>query len=169
MNKQLSLLFLMIILCFSFVTSAPPVTTVQEFPEGYIIVEYPDRYLKIEQDYQYNFFVYNTSNGILLVNQSLTCNFFLDNSSGEVVFSKEADYFADGHWGVDILGGNFSNAGRYAYGVSCQDGNGGALAGSFEVNHSGEDPSSNRIFARLLLMIFFIFTLFSYNYFNEKI
>lgn len=163
------LTFLLLLLCFNFVSSAPPVTTVQEFPEGYKIVENPHAYLKLNQDYQYNFFVYNASTGLLLDNSTITCNFFLANSSGEVVFSKEADYFADGHWGIDILGGNFSNTGRYAYGVSCQDGQGGSLAGIFEVTHSGEDPSIPKVLSHLILIGFFIITLFSYNHFNEKI
>lgn len=159
MGKKLILVMFLLVFSLVLVSSAPPVTTVQEFPEGYVIVESPHTYLKLNQDYQYNFFVYNKSHGILLDNASMTCNFFLADSSGEVIFSDEVPYFSDGHWGIDILGGNFSNIGEYPYGVGCQDGRGGALAGMFEVTYTGKDLSTPQailygFFLTLLVLTF---------------
>lgn len=167
--KKNCLLFFVLIFLVSLVSSAPPVTTVQEFPEGYVIVESSHEYLKQNQDYQYNFFVYNKSSGILIDNDSMTCNFFLANSSGEVIFSQEVIYFPDGHWDIDILGGNFSNIGSYPYGVSCQDSSGGALAGILEVNLKGEEQTTPLLFGYIILIGFFIITIFSYEYLNTKV
>lgn len=161
MKTRLNLIVLLLVLSLSLVSAVSPVTTVQEFPEGYAIVESSHEYLKQNQDYQYNFYVYNKSSGILIDNTSMTCNFFLANSSGEVMFSDGVIYFSDGHWGIDILGGNFSNIGYYPYGVSCQDGNGGALAGIFEVNPTGSEIDiSNAILYLTMLVLLFILLFF---------
>lgn len=159
MGKKLILVMFLLVFSLVLVSSAPPVTTVQEFPDGYVIVESSHTYLKLNQYYQYNFFVYNKSNGLLIDNSFMTCNFFLANSSGEVIFRGESVYFSDGHWGIDILGGNFSSIGSYPYGVSCQDGNGGALAGIFEVTYTGKDLSTSQailygFFLTLLVLTF---------------
>lgn len=144
MKKNLYLIFgIMFLISLNFVSSVPPVTTVQEFPEGYTIVENPHLYLVQNQDYQYNFFVYNSSTGILLDNSSLTCNFFLANKTGEIIFNGNPKYFSDGHWGIDILGGNFSYTGTHPYGLSCQDGFGGALAGDFEIIEDTENNAKD--------------------------
>jgi hypothetical protein len=162
-NKYLifGILFIFLI---NFVIAAPPVTTVQQFTEGYIIVENPHQYLKLNQDYQYNFFVYNSSDGILMDNTLITCSFFIANSSGEVILSQEAEYFTDGHWGIDILGNNFTIAGEYPYRVSCQDDYGGALAGIFIVTPNGfELITSNAIVLFFILGFLGLFLFFSIN------
>jgi len=162
-NKKLTLLictiFLFVII-LNFGSSAPPVTKVQQFQEGFNLVESPHYFLKLNEDYQYKFFVYNYSNGILMDNTSITCTFFLANISGEIILSQEADYFSDGHWGIDILGGNFSYSGGYPYGVSCQDDYGGALTGFFQVTESGVEITEGRSILTIGLMAILVFLLF---------
>jgi hypothetical protein len=168
--KLFSFLFFFLFL-ISLVYSAPPVTTVQQFTEGYVIEESPHYYLKLNQDYQYNFFVYNQSNGVLMDNSTLNCTFFLANSSGEVILQQEVNYFSDGHWGIDILGGNFSFTGFYPYGVNCQDGFGGSLAGMFEVTQTGvalqEGTSGIYISILFILVIFLIIVMASFVMFDN--
>ena len=156
-NYSVKTLSFLLIFLFSIisVSSAPPVTTVQSFPDGYVIVESHPLILKQNQDFQYNFFVYNTSNGVLLNNASMICNFFLADSSGQVIFSEGVPYFSDGHWGIDILGGNFSSQGEYPYGVSCQGGSGGALAGVFQVTPSGQSGNENTVFFIFIILLLY--------------
>lgn len=136
-NWLLGILIILILL--PFISSAPPVTQVQQFQEGYLIEETSHDILKQNQDYHYNFFVYNQSNGILIDNTSVTCNFILSNSSGETLFNQEAIYDADTHWEIEILKDNFSLNGGYPYGIVCQsDSFGGALSGFFEVTKTGK-------------------------------
>jgi hypothetical protein len=176
-NKNIILIFGMILLMaiVPFVASAPPVTTVQQFAEGFDIVESPHDFLKLNEDYQYNFFVYNHSNGILMDNTSITCTLFLANISGEVILNQDVDYFSDGHWGIDIAGGNFSYAGGYPYGVSCQDDYGGALSGFFQVTEGGIEYTEGRSLLTigllgLLVLLFFIslFALFKVEDYRGK-
>lgn len=139
--KNLLLVCLLLVSLTSLISAAPPVTTVQEFPEGYLIEESQHEYLKLNEDYQYNFFVFNASNGILITNESINCTFFLANASGNVLMMQPVEYY-DMYWSVDLLGGNFSESGAHPYGVICQDDYGGALAGIFEVSPAGENLDS---------------------------
>lgn len=169
----ISIIFLFIII--PNVSSAPPVTTVQQFAEGYSLVENPHKYLKLNEDYQYNFFVYNMSTGLLVDNSTLNCSFFLANNTGNLIFFTDANYIEDGYWQVEILGSNFSESGGYPYGVSCQDGRGGALAGILEVTESGVEITEARsilIIGLLGLLVFFLFLslycLFSVENYKSK-
>ncbi len=163
-NKKTKLIFCTIflfVMILNIGSSAPPVTTVQEFPDGYLIEEKPHEYLKLNQDYQYNFFLYNHSNGLLIDNSSTNCTFYLANNSGEILFSQEVEYLSEEkYWKIDILGGNFSESGGYPYGVSCQGSVGGALAGIFEITESGVEVTEGRsilVMGLLGLLVFFLF------------
>ena len=104
MNKQLSLLFLMIILCFSFVTSAPPVTTVQEFPEGYYISEQQYHVFKYGEPLRYGFLLENASNG-LVVNDSVInyCRLIVSNSQGFNTQTMNITYNETYRlWGIEL-------------------------------------------------------------------
>jgi len=168
MEKKLSLIFFcMMLFLIPFVISIPPITTIQQFPTGYILLESPQEYIELNQDYQYNFFVYNYSTGVLIDNTTLVCDFFLANSSGEVIFSSEVDYNSEGYWNIDILGGNFSKTEIYIYGISCQDVYGGALTGGWEVIKTDTGlfalNNANIIY---LISIIFIFLIGIFIYFN---
>ena len=169
LNKNFLFIFCMIFL-ITIISSAPPVTTVQEFAEGFVIVETPHDYLRLNKDYQYNFFVYNNSNGILIDNSSMNCTFFLSNISGEVILKQESDYFSDGHWGNEIGGGNFSDAGEFAYGVSCQDDLGGALSGMFVVTESGIELTKERsiLIIGLMIILFLLLSIILYLLFSVE-
>jgi len=136
-----------------------------DFSSGYIIIESPQENLKQLTDYQYNFFLYNDSDGILLDNSSIYCTFYLANKTGGVILFQNATYFSDDHWGIDINKNNFSDLGAYAYGVSCQNVNfGGALSGFFDVTREGNAPITEAqgiiigisIFSIMLIGLFFI-------------
>ena len=148
------------IFLMAMISAQPPQTIVQSFDNGFKVVENPHEYLTLNQDYQYNFFVYNQSNGILMDNSTINCTFFLANNTGELILLTDAQYLSDGYWKVDILKGNFSEAGGYPYGLSCQDAYGGALSGIFEVTESGVELTEGRSFLIIGLLTLLVFLLF---------
>jgi len=142
------------------VSAAPPVTTVQQFTDGLVIEDTPQTILKQNQDFKYNFFVYNLSNGLLISNSSTTCIHYIADSFGNVIFMNNVTYFtADKHWGITIPKANFETAGTYAYGTQCQSELlGGAITGLWEVTPSGETNLS--VFYFLFIILVFGFVVF---------
>ena len=96
-----SKLFLILCLIFliSFVSSALPHSSINifNFNEGYTIISNPQNILKYNQSYQFNFFVYNTSTGFLIDNESIECIVYVAGNDGNVLFYSEVD-FLDGYW-----------------------------------------------------------------------
>ncbi len=147
-NRQTIMLCVMILLGAIFILSvtanvsaAPPVTTVQSITTGYSIVDPPQSVLEQNHNFQYNFFLQNISNGLLLDNVTgvyRNCTFFLADLYGQVIYIHDVPYFADGHWGINLAGGNFSRIGEYAYGVRCQSSAlGGSISGKWIVTKTG--------------------------------
>ena len=75
MKKSNLFFFGMIILIFSMINvlAVPPVTTVTQFPEGYLITEAQQDYIPIGKGYLYHFIVNNVSNGAEILNDSINC------------------------------------------------------------------------------------------------
>lgn len=161
-NFNLFLFFLIVILVTtSLVQSAPPVTQIQEFAEGFIIEGSPQEYLTQNQDYQYNFFVFNISNGVKVTNTSVSCIFYLADDSGAVIYYSHVPYNSPGYFGLTISGGNFSRLGHYGYGTNCNSSiMGGSTVSFFEVSPSGYEATTGRaiidIGLLLMLLCFFI-------------
>jgi len=162
---KLSLLFsfFLVLTLLPLVLAAPPVTTVQSITEGYMIEDSPLTYIKQSTDYQYNFFVFNISNGALKTNTSVSCIHYIANSQGGVIYYEAVKYQPDGYWGTLIKGGNFSNTGTYAYGTRCNStALAGATVGTLEVTPNGEEAGFNfepSIFLGLLFVSFIILIL----------
>ena len=138
-KKKINLLSLVIFTIFfiSLISAVPPVTTVQSFPSGYNLIESTHQYQKVNSDWDYNFFVQNSSTGKEVNNDTTICTFFLAYDNGTVFFSQEAGY-SDGYWNIRIKAGNFTTTGYYPYGLNCQDGAGGSLSGTLVVTNTGE-------------------------------
>lgn len=156
-----SFLIFLLIAIMPMISAVPPVTTTTNFPSGYAIIDSPQNYLKQNQDYTYNFFVRNASNGVLISNVSTNCSFYLSNSSGNLIYSSDAIYVGTdlGYWYTLISGGNFSETGVYSYGIKCE---GVSFAtgksGVWEVTPNGLDlPVGNAFIYIGLLIVFVIF------------
>lgn len=161
-NKYLFLMILFLSM-FSLVSAVPPVTTVSSFPSGYLIVEAQQEFLILNHDYSYHFYLYNASNGKNINDDNgVVCTFVMANNFGEILtYGNMSHINMGGYWEFNISGGNFSYVGEYAYGVNCQDGNGGALAGTFYITIDGSPNNLERLFSRIFL-IMLIFTLIAY-------
>ena len=154
-KKSLLVLFLFLLVVFPLVSAVPPTNTIITFDNGYIIGISPEGFIKQNQNYQLNFFVYNKSNGIQIVNTTVSCQFYLANSTGNVLVYQNVTYFAQGYWGINILGSNFSYPEVFPYGIKCGDGiYGGTTISYFEVTGTGYELTPAR--ATTYIIIFFI-------------
>jgi hypothetical protein len=169
-RKGVYLILLILLIYIPFVSSAPPVTTVQQIVNGYTIIDSPQTIFKQGQNYQYNFFVVNISNGALKLSDITSCIFYLANSSGEVIFYNSVPYKPEGYWGIDILGGNFSNIGFYNFGARCNSSTlAGATSGLWEVTATGMILSSVQVSVYILfLLLCLVLTFFSVKLFQNN-
>jgi hypothetical protein len=143
------------------VSSAPPVTTIQQFASGYVIEDSPQEYLKQNSQFQYNFFLYNLTDGQLMTNASISCTFYLSNSTGYILVLEDVPFYvSDNHWGTIIAGGNFSNVGDYYYGTRCNSTIlGGMMTGTWKVTPNGEEPTTPKTFLYFIGVLFAILML----------
>ena len=168
MEKKLIVLIFMGIFLMSFISAVPPVTTVNNFPEGYLLTESQQGALIYNQDFTYNFFVSNATNGVTLDDTDIICTFYMANLSGNVLYAANATYVDGyfGYWNILIEAGNFSYIGDYPYGLNCENGDlGGSLAGTFNVGYSGRilDAGEALLYIPLFLTIFFLFFVVVYG------
>lgn len=174
MNKSKLLLVILPIIVivillntFPNVSSAPPVTQVQQFTEGYIIEKASLEYLKVNQDYTMNFFLRNISTGHLVTNESVNCTIYIANASGDLLYSANATY-TGGYWNLRIKGGNFSKVGFYPHGIGCNgDVLGGDKTGVWQVTSTGMEINSAEptyiFLSSLLFVIMMILLIIGFN------
>lgn len=170
MERKTFLIFFLVLLIVQPLVSAQPPFQNPEFSEGFSIVGSEQIYLKLNQDYQMNWFVYNNSNGFLIDNSSATCVIYIINNTGSVTLNQTALY--DGYWYYNILRGNFSNIGIYNLGISCSDvtnGQGGAYSDYFMVTKTGFDFESKDSLMAISNIIVSIAVMFLFLIFGIKL
>lgn len=168
LNKKKKNLFLIFFL-FSFliiinsIESKPEITYTQDFSEGYVLEGSPQYSILKNENLNYNFFVYNVSNGIPISNSSTKCYFFITNNKGDLIFSDEVKYNGQ-YWNILISGTNFTNLGLYPYGVRCNSSSlGGALVGEFEVTSSGFGLYNTLAFYFIIFFVSIIFIIIGFS------
>jgi len=154
-------IFFIFLFLFSFTSAVPPVTQIQEFSEGFVIEPSPTIYIEQNQDYTINFFLYNISNGVVIDNKSVSCEFYLADNQGTLIHSSNVDYTT--YWNKNIAGGNFSELGHYPYGIHCNSSSlGGSYIEYFEVTPSGQGGNSNIVFFIFVILLIYGMTLISF-------
>lgn len=161
----LTMIMLMIILSISPVSSAPPFTT-NPLASGCQISPIVRDTLKVNTAFDFNFHVFNLTNGVPLSNSTLSCYFHFYNQTGDHVYSSilKNDPYSEhqviNEWAERMGGGNISKVGTYAYLVQCNSTQlGCADKGSFIVTNSGYEATTGRaIFdiGLVLLLLFFL-------------
>lgn len=173
--KKNCLLFFVLIFLVSIVSAAPPVTTVQQFPEGYYISEQQYHVFKLGESVRYGFLLENASNGVV-INESVInyCRLIVSNSQGFNTQSVNITYNDTYRlWGVELnetqVNEIFPEVGFYNYAVSCQDDFGGVISGVFEVTMNGYNFDIFNALSYFILILFFTSLLILYSYSNNKI
>jgi len=168
MKNKLFLTLIAFTLLLSLVSAVPPVTTTQNFETSYIIVgtEHEET-LEQNKGYQVNFFVYNSSDGMLLDDDVVECVYFLAQTNGSVVHYTNVPFDTStgkyGHWATTVDEGNFSDAGHLDYGIKCNSTFlGGTTVGAYNVTPTGvELDIPTTVILILILGLLSLFLLFS--------
>lgn len=160
--KLMFLVCLFLSLFVNIVTAQPPFQE-GDFLEGYVIQVPTKETYKQNQDFQFNFHVFNRSDGAPIDNSSTNCFFHLYNSSGKHIFTTELNYLTmsnvPNEWNTNVDGGNFSDVGKYSFIVQCNSTNkGGFRTVNFLVTAEGFEPST----PQALMYGFVIFILFCF-------
>jgi len=147
------------LLVMPLISAAQPVPQVFAFTEGFTI-QYPQiSTLKQNQDYTFEFHVFNKSNGFP-INKGISCYFELYNNTGDhQMFANVSVVTHTWDYEVIIEDGNFSRLGIYSYIFQCNNSVMGSEPSSllFEVTSTGElKPSEMEI---LIISILFILVL----------
>ena len=133
------------------------------FTEGYIIKIPPINVIKHNENLELSFHVYNISNGVPIGNAEATCDIHLYNSSGHTIFQginiiNDADKGIINDWEIQILKGNFTQAGNYAYLIQCNSTLfGGFQSVGFEVTADGLQYNQPRAITYIAFLIILIF------------
>lgn len=190
MQKKSSVIIIVFIFLFSFISCANAVSTevyVQTEDTG-IIIEYPKIFiLKQNQDFHVRFHTFNKTTGKILTNESTNCVFNLYDFDGEGILRIANIGFGNTTHAHDcqncfnehIDGGNFSHVGRYSYLIRCETLNlGGAVSIGIEVTKTGTKLgiSESLIYLILAFGVLLLFIISSYfmitieygNEINEK-
>lgn len=161
-----SLLFLFLFFNLTNVSAVPPVSEIQQFPEGYTISEQQIHTFKFGEPLRYGFILENTTDGRVINESSINCcRIITSNSQGFNTQVTNITYNDTYNlWGIELNESevlrHFPEIGNYNYVVSCQDGRGGVVNGIFEITESGLDTEvTNTIFSQqgiILLIVFLI-------------
>lgn len=152
MIKKINILivFLVLINILPSVIAIKPLTSTTN-TEGYFIHTPLIDYLKKNQSMDFNFHVYNYTNGVPINNASTKCYFHLYNNSGDhILFISDVEHDAVtehgvvNEWVVRVNGNNFSRLGFYSYIIQCNSSTqGGFSEFMFEVTQNGRYPASH--------------------------
>ena len=177
-NDKLFLYIFLFIISISFISCAPPTTTVTDYQRGVDIVHPETQQVKFGEDLEFNFWTYNFSTGATLTNTSLNCTLYMINDRGVNFYRFSNQPGANGLmtygkgaplcvncWTMIMPKENLST-GDYSYQIKCQgSGIGGYTTGFFSVSETGNDINGQHevflfslvFFSILLLVLSFTF------------
>lgn len=151
------------------ISAVPPVQTTVTGDNSFTLKYPADTILKQNQDYRFEFHVYNTSDG-LPITSGINCYFHLFNSSGKHLIELESSSPDLFDYSFDVDGGNFSEVGDYCYVAQCNSSTqGGYVSVPFSVTKTGEDIGLNQsitIIGQLGLLALFL--ALGFNFSNER-
>lgn len=173
---DLKLILVLLFGIIPFISAAPPVTTVQQFTEGYTIQIPQDNILNQNRDYTFEFHVFNITNGKPIIS-GINCSLHLYNSSGNHIFEGYDDTVSqDLDYSFRVLKGNFSKLESQYYFIGCNSSNYGGFGESIiHVTPNGEEINTSQLtiyiiilLADIILLALFIFLSFITPYNNEE-
>lgn len=131
--------------------------------QGLLIDSPSMNYIKQNEYFNFNFYVFNDSDGNYIT--SATCFFNLYNQTGNIIY-QGVDYEATNFdYSFLIDKNNFTKAGNYYYMTQCNTSSlGGYLEQSFEVNLNGYELNNGKSLILIFFMIIFLLILSSTTY-----
>lgn len=105
------------------------------FPQGYTIIGNSQDFIIKNSDYEYNFFVRNTTTGSLVDGLEVDCFIYIADETGNFRFYDEVDYLGD-YWGIIIPKENLTDSKYFSYGIACESLDyGGSITSSWEIKN----------------------------------
>ena len=144
----------------SLVSAQPPFEQ-GSFLDGFEIKHPIIETLQVNQDVEFEFHVFNSSNGVPIIEgigqDTLSCYFHLYNSTGQHMLELQENTPSHNFdYGFNVTGGNFSSIGEYSYITQCNSSvAGGFVSVPFIVTGGGVEMTT----ATALIYIIFILTL----------
>ncbi len=153
------ILFLFVILSIPLVVAQPP------FQQDIVISGYEIQIpfqgnIRANQDYTFFFHVFNSSDGLPLIDTEVGCEFNLHNSSSSVIVSNlDLDFDSSTKaFSIEVKGGNFTVIGDYSYVVHCNSTSlGGVESIGFMVTATGQEQTEAQSILILGLLILLLF------------
>lgn len=164
---KLLLIPFLILISLTFISGAKVITT-SDFGSGLTIQAPEVSTIKSGDDFTFNFHIFNSTNGVLLTNDSVNCSLHLYNSSGIEIFNKNNLPYVSTDFYQEVKGNNFT-VGTYSYITQCESNlAGGYVSVGFEVIGGGAEPTvSQAIMYGVILFIILILFLGSFIWFNS--
>lgn len=136
MKKILMLPLFMILISFAFVSAQPPFQ-VGSFDEGLTLEVPVIEYLNAYEDFSFNVHVYNSTNGLFIQNENLTCSIHIysDNLNGEHIVQDLMSINENNLYDMSYtVSGELLEEGVYSNVISCNTGEvGGFFQYGFDV------------------------------------
>jgi hypothetical protein len=174
-NKKLVYFGILVIFLIPFAFAVPPVTTTQQFTTGYTIQEPQDNILKLNGGYNFDFHVYNISNGVPKI-KDISCMFHLYNQTGSHILISSST-IPTSTFDYEFLANadNFTSLGAYYYNIQCNSTDLGGYATSVVyVTNTGEANPAGIVliffFAGFILILGFLIyiIIYSFGHFMKK-
>lgn len=175
MKQKIIFLFCLMFISLNFISAVPPVSEVQQFPNGYLLREQQYHVFEYGKPLRYGFFLENASNGKCVDNSTgVICVLTISNPQGFNTIQYNLTWQTEYNlWGIELnetqVLETFPEIGYYNYAIYCQNDAGGGLTGEFLVTNSGEDINIYKIFAYITLIVFFSMLFIGYTKMNEKV
>lgn len=155
----------LLFLVLTLVSAQPPAVVTGDFTDGFVIKNPPQLFLPQNQDFIFHFHVFNRSNGVPILNNTLAsnvvCYFHLYNPVEQIYIANQSNNEDVFDFEFEVLGGNFSVTGSYAYIIQCNNSfQGGENNVAIEITATGNDEISTAYSNRQFVIIFFTLALF---------
>jgi hypothetical protein len=137
----------------NYTSAIPPVTAIQQFQTGYIIETPQDNIIKYQEPYNFEFHVFNISNGYP-VTKDIGCSMHIYDSFGAHIYNGYDDTASvDFDYSFEINAENFTVTQNAYYHVQCNNTVlGGYASNLLLVTPSGEESTTSES------ILYFIFT-----------
>lgn len=167
MKPNISIVFLFLFILFmnvGFTLAAPPFLS-NSGTNGYQIKVPLIDTIKQNQDFNFNFHVFNLSNGVQISNASTSCALHLYLPNGTQILETTVPHANENtvtnEWEILVKGGNFSYLGENAYNIQCNSTTLGGFASVSElVTVTGQTSSIDKA-VMYVLMFFISFIIFA--------
>lgn len=164
MNKLFLIMFA-VLLVLPMVIAVPPMTTIQQFTEGYEIRIPQDNILEFNKTYDFEFHVYNITTG-LPKHSGVSCYFHLYNETGNHVYEAMVNTVThDFDYGFKVDAGNFTRVAHLYYNIQCNSSTLGGFSSSIiYITQNGKEvtDAQGNLFLGILLSIMLLSFFFAY-------